>query len=199
MSDHTAAGLIFFSSQFYWNGGLASVLGRISLYPLRVFPIARDVQSTCAVMQISCYSKESVGKRGNQSQMSTLGSFLKKSSSISVMGYNSVHGIKIKGCFIWFMRCIFSTPSWWWLDRSSGLNYGSCWQTVIVMVRDTFFFLRVTELLFLWTEPSPAAVAPAVQLVWMESGACCFHVSTKCTCGQRSFSRELCLLAKTPK
>lgn len=71
-SGHRAAGLIFFS-QFYWDGGLASVLGRISLYPLRVFPIARDVQSTCAVMEISCYSKVSVGNKETKPQMSSFG------------------------------------------------------------------------------------------------------------------------------
>lgn len=65
ISGHRAAGLVFFFSQFYWNGGLASVLGRISLYPLRVFPTARDVQSTCAVMQI-CYSKWAWGNRGTK-------------------------------------------------------------------------------------------------------------------------------------
>lgn len=194
-SGHRAAGLIFFS-RFYWDGGLASVLGRISLYPLRVFPIARDVQSTCAVMEISCYSKASVGNKETIPQLSRFGSFLQKSGSILVMGCNSVYGIKIKDCFIWFRRCIFShslvvasqefrvelqfmLTDWLWSWGTHCFFKVQCWWCG--QSRAQHLELQLCSC-SVWT-----GVLAAPRWAW----------TTRV--GSRSFSCQLCLQAKPPK
>lgn len=89
----------------------------------------------------------------------------------------------------------FPTP-WWWLDRSSGLNYSSCWQAVIVIMRDTFFFQ--STVLVVWPEPSQHLELQLCSCSAWNRGAAA-QVSMKYTCGQQEPSLWALPTGKTPQ
>lgn len=104
-------------------------------------------------------------------------------------------GLKSKIVLFGLGDVFFPTP-WWWLARSSGLNYSSCWQTDCDHEGHTVFSKYGAGGV---ARAVPASGAPAVQLLCMNRGACCSQVSMNYTCGQQELFLPALPTGKTPQ